>query len=106
MAWLLLIGAGLFEIGFTTCLRYADGFRHLGWSAGFMACAYASFALLDQATRTIPLGTAYAVWVGIGAVGTLAVGVVTGAETLGVARLLLVLLLVGCIVGLKLTGDH
>ncbi|RVT43921.1 DMT family transporter [Sphingobium algorifonticola] len=106
MAWLMLLGAGLFEVGFTTCLRYADGFRHLGWSAGFLVCAFISFSLLDQAARTIPLGTAYAIWVGIGAVGTLLVGVATGAESLGIVRLGLILLLVACIVGLKLTGDH
>lgn len=103
MAWLSLLGAGLFEVGFTTCLRYADGFRNWAWSAGFLLCAILSFTLLDKAIRTIPLGTAYAVWVGIGAAGTLLVGVASGQETLGVARMLLVAGLIACVVGLKLT---
>jgi quaternary ammonium compound-resistance protein SugE len=64
MAWLLLVLAGAFEVGFTTCLRYTDGFRNVGWVAGFFGCAGLSFFLLEQAARTIPLGTAYAVWVG------------------------------------------
>ena len=75
MAWLPLLAAGAFEIGFTTCMRYSDSFRNWPWTAGFMVCAFASFTLLDKAARTIPLGTAYAVWVGIGAAGTLLVGV-------------------------------
>jgi len=106
MAWLLLLAAGVFEIGFTTCMRNADSFRHVGWTAGFFACAWLSFTLLDKAAKTIPLGTAYAVWVGIGAVGTLAVGVITQEETLGLVRLALVLGLVACIAGLKLTGSQ
>lgn len=106
MPWIVLVTAGLFEVGFTTCMRYADGFKHVGWTAGFFACAFVSFTLLDKAAKTIPLGTAYAVWVGIGAVGTLAVGVIAQEETLGIARLLLILGLVACIAGLKLTGSH
>lgn len=102
MAWLILLLAGLFEVGFTTCMRYNDGFRHLGWNAGFLICAMLSFALLEQASRTIPLGTAYAVWVGIGAVGTLLVGVALGDETLSMVRFLLIAGLVGCVIGLKL----
>jgi quaternary ammonium compound-resistance protein SugE len=103
MAWLVLFLAGLCEIGFTTCLRFADNFRNLPWTAGFLVFASASFFLLDQAAKAIPLGTAYAVWVGIGAAGTLIVGVATGQEALGLARLMLLVLLVGSIIGLKLT---
>jgi quaternary ammonium compound-resistance protein SugE len=106
MAWLMLFAAGLFEIGFTTCMRYTDGFKNLGWNIGFFICAFTSFTLLEKAAKTIPLGTAYAVWVGIGAVGTLAVGVVTHEETLGLVRLMLIAGLVACIAGLKLTGSH
>ncbi len=102
MAWVLLVIAGLFEVGFTTCLRYSDGFKNLSWSAGFLICTYLSFTLLEKASRTIPLGTSYAVWVGIGAVGTVLVGVLTGEETISVVRILLLLGLVACIVGLKL----
>lgn len=103
MAWIYLLLAGACEIGFTTCLRYADGFRNIPWSLGFIVFATTSFLLLDRAAKTIPLGTAYAVWVGIGAAGTLLVGVATGQETLGLARLLLISGLVACIIGLKLT---
>lgn len=103
MAWLLLALAGLFEVGFTTCLRYADGFRNLGWNIGFFVCAFLSFGLLERAAKTIPLGTSYAVWVGIGAVGTVLVGVLTGEEPVGAVRILLLLGLLACIVGLKLT---
>lgn len=103
MAWIFLICAGLFEVGFTTCLRYADGFRHIGWTAGFFACTILSFTLLDKAAKTIPLGTSYAIWVGIGALGTVLVGVVTGEEPISAVRILLLLGLLACIVGLKLT---
>ena len=104
--WLTLVAAGLFEVGFTTCLRYADGFRNMAWTAGFIVCVILSFTLLDKAANAIPLGTAYAVWVGIGAVGTLAVGVATGDETLGLVRLALVIGLIGCVIGLKFAGQH
>lgn len=106
MAWALLVLAGLFEVGFTTCLRHADGFRNLGWNAGFFVCAFLSFGLLERAAKTIPLGTAYAVWVGIGAIGTVLVGVATGAETLTIIRGLLLMGLILCIVGLKLASGH
>lgn len=106
MAWLWLIAAGLFEVGFTTCLRYVNGFKNLAWSGGFLLCAVLSFSLLDMAARTIPLGTAYAVWVGIGAVGTVAAGVALGHESLGLAQGLLMAGLVACVVGLKLVSGH
>lgn len=102
MAWLLLLLAGAFEVGFTTCLRYTDGFRHMGWNVAFFLCAAVSFSLLEAAARTIPLGTAYAVWVGIGAAGTLAVGVALGEEALSLTRFVLIAGLVGCVIGLKL----
>jgi quaternary ammonium compound-resistance protein SugE len=102
VAWLLLVLAGVFEVGFTTCLRYTDGFRNIGWNAGFFVCAGLSFFLLEQAARTIPLGTAYAIWVGIGAAGTLLVGVALGEEALSPTRFLLIAGLVGCVIGLKL----
>lgn len=103
MAWIILVLAGLFEVGFTTCLRYTDGFKNVGWNIAFFVCASISFSLLEKASKTIPLGTSYAVWVGIGAVGTVLVGVVTGEEPINVVRILLLLGLVACIIGLKLT---
>jgi quaternary ammonium compound-resistance protein SugE len=103
MAWVWLILGGLFEVGFTTSLRHVDGFRNIGWTIAFLVSVTISMALLELAARTIPMGTAYAVWVGIGAVGTLLVGVAAGEEALGLVRILLILGLVACIVGLKLT---
>jgi quaternary ammonium compound-resistance protein SugE len=104
MAWLLLILGGLFEIGFTTCLRFVDGFRNLPWTLGFLVSATLSMLLLEYAARTIPMGTAYAVWGGIGAAGTVLVGIWWFAEPVTSIRLLLLLALIGCIVGLRLTA--
>jgi len=104
MAWAVLLLAGLFEVGFTTCLRLSDGFRHPWWSAGFFVSAGLSFFLLERAQRVIPLGTAYAVWVGIGAVGTAIVGIWLFREPLETARLVLLAVLVGSIIGLKLVS--
>lgn len=104
MPWLWLIAGGLFEVGFTTCLRQVDGFRSVPWTLGFLASAGASMVLLEVAARQIPMGTAYAVWGGIGALGTLAVGVIWYAESAAPVRLLLVLGIVACIAGLRLTA--
>ncbi len=101
---MLLILGGLFEIGFTTCLRFVDGFRNLPWTLGFLVSATLSMLLLEYAARTIPMGTAYAVWGGIGAAGTVLVGIWWFAEPVTSIRLLLLLALIGCIVGLRLTA--
>jgi quaternary ammonium compound-resistance protein SugE len=102
MAWLALILGGLFEVGFTTSLRFVDGFRNWPWVAAFLVSVTLSMALLEYASRTIPMGTAYAVWAGIGAAGTAVVGLVLFGEVASLPRLLLLAGLVGCIVGLKL----
>ena len=102
MAWIWLLLGGLGEVGFTTCLRLADGFRNIGWTAGFLASVTLSMGLLELASRSIPMGTAYAVWGGIGALGTLLVGVCFFDEPLGLVRVLLIVGLVGCIAGLRL----
>lgn len=104
MAWLILLAAGLFEVGFTTCLRLADGFRQPVWTAGFLVSAGLSFWLLERAQRDIPLGTAYAVWVGIGAAGTAIVGMLFFHETTDSVRLALLFVLVVTIIGLKLVS--
>ena len=70
MYWLILIAAGLFECGFTTCLKLSDGLSKLGWSVAFILLSIVSFGLLTLAAQKISLGTAYAVWTGIGAFGT------------------------------------
>lgn len=102
MAWLLLILGGLFEVGFTTALRFVDGFRNLPWTLAFLGSVTASMVLLQIAARSIPMGTAYAVWAGIGAVGTVIVGMAYFDEPATLIRLLLILVIVAAIAGLKL----
>ena len=104
MAWVWLLLGGLGEVGFTTFLRFVDGFRNLGWTLGFLASVTLSMGLLEVASRSIPMGTAYAVWGGIGALGTVAVGILFFQEPLGAVRLLLIVGLIGCIAGLKLVS--
>ena len=104
MAWVWLILGGLFEVGFTTSLRFVDGFRNVGWTIVFLVSVAISMALLELAARTIPMGTAYAVWGGIGAVGTVAVGILWFGEPVSTIRLLLILAIVAAIAGLRLTA--
>ena len=102
MAWFLLILGGVFEVGFTTALRFVDNFRNLPWTLAFLVSVTASMLLLQVAARTIPMGTAYAVWGGIGAVGTVIVGMAFFDEPATLIRLLLILAIVAAIAGLKL----
>lgn len=104
MAWFWLILGGLFEVGFTTSLRFVDGFRNIGWTLVFLVSVGISMALLEVASRTIPMGTAYAVWGGIGAIGTVVVGMIWFNEPSTTIRLLLILGIVAAIAGLKLTA--
>ena len=102
MAWFWLILGGLFEVGFTTSLRFVDGFRNLPWTLAFLVSVGISMALLELASRSIPMGTAYAVWGGIGAVGTVLVGIFFFTEPAGAVRIALIFGIVACIAGLKL----
>jgi quaternary ammonium compound-resistance protein SugE len=102
MAWLLLIIGGLFEVGFTTSLRFVDGFRNVPWTIAFLISVGISMALLEIAARSIPMGTAYAVWGGIGAVGTVLVGIMFFNEPAGLIRVLLIFVIVAAIAGLRL----
>ena len=104
MAWFYLILGGLFEIGFTTALRFVDGFRNLLWTLAFLVSVTISMALLELAARTIPMGTAYAVWGGIGALGTVVVGILWFDEPATLIRALLILTIVAAIAGLRLTA--
>lgn len=104
MAWALLILGGLFEVGFTTCLRFVDGFRNLPWTIGFLVSVTLSMGLLEVASRSIPMGTAYAVWGGIGAIGTVLVGIWFFGEANTPLRIALILGIVACIGGLKLVA--
>ncbi len=102
MAWVYLAFAGLLEIVWAIGLRYTQGFTRLWPSVGTVIAMIASFWLLSLALRALPLGTAYAVWTGIGAVGTVILGIALFGETASLVRVLCVLLIVGGIVGLKM----
>ncbi|MEO6580589.1 MAG: multidrug efflux SMR transporter [Sphingomicrobium sp.] len=102
MAWLLLIIGGCFEVGFTTALRFVDGFRNLPWTLTFLGSVSLSMGLLEYASRSIPMATAYAVWGGIGAVGTVVVGMLFFNEPATLIRLMLILTILVAIAGLKL----
>jgi quaternary ammonium compound-resistance protein SugE len=104
MAWFWLILGGLFEVGFTTSLRFVDGFRNLPWTLAFLVSVGLSMGLLEHAARSIPMGTAYAVWAGIGAIGTVLVGMLWFGEPATALRALLILGIVVCIAGLRLTS--
>src|SRR3954468_12026826 len=106
MAWIYLVIAGLFEVGFTTTLKLSDNFSNLKWSVGFFICISLSFYFLNQATQTISLGTAYAVWTGIGAAGTAIIGILYFNEPSEFWRLFFLLLLIGSIVGLKFVSQQ
>ena len=101
MHWLILIVAGLFEVGFTTCLSLSKNFTDWRWSVGFFICITLSFLLLNKAIQTIPMGTAYAVWTGIGAVGTVITGILFFKEPADFWRLFFIAALILSIVGLK-----
>ncbi len=104
MAWIILIIAGVFEIGFTTCLKLSDNFTNTKWSIGFVVCISMSFFMLNKAVQTIPMGTAYAVWTGIGAVGTVLVGIFLYKEPADFWRIFFIFLLIGSIIGLKVVA--
>ncbi|MBP8823967.1 MAG: multidrug efflux SMR transporter [Flavobacteriales bacterium] len=107
MNWFLLIVGGLFEVGFTTCLGKAKesaGPTALYWWAGFAVCLALSMYLLYRATLTLPIGTAYAVWTGIGAVGTALVGILLFKEPADFGRLFFMFTLIASIAGLKLVS--
>ncbi|MCC8359044.1 DMT family transporter [Salinimicrobium sediminilitoris] len=104
MNWFLLIIAGLFEVGFATCLgkaRETTGSTSLWWMAGFFVCLSVSMALLYKATQALPIGTAYAVWTGIGAFGTVLIGIFVFKEPVHFWRLFFLFTLIASIIGLK-----
>ena len=104
MSWLILVLAGLFEVGWAIGLKYTEGFTKFWptvWTVGAMAL---SLWLLGVAMKSLPVGTAYAVWVGVGAVGTAALGIVLFGEAATLARLASLGLIVAGIIGLKLAS--
>jgi quaternary ammonium compound-resistance protein SugE len=104
MNWILLIIAGLFEVGFATCLgkaRVATGTTATLWYSGFVICLIISMYLLIKVTQNLPIGTAYAVWTGIGAVGTVLVGIMLFKEPVDFWRIFFIATLIASIIGLK-----
>ncbi|MBO9540689.1 quaternary ammonium compound efflux SMR transporter SugE [bacterium] len=105
MAWIWLLIAGLSEIVWATGLKYTEGFSKLWPSVGTVVVMIASFVFLAQAMKQLPLGTAYTVWTGIGAVGTVLVGILLLGESKDPMRLLFVALIIAGILGVKMTGN-
>jgi quaternary ammonium compound-resistance protein SugE len=108
MAWTCLIIAGLLEIGWAIGLKYTEGFSRLWPSALTIGAMIASFALLSQALKTIPVGTGYAVWTGIGAAGTAIIGMAFLGESREVLRIVCIVLIIAGVLGLKFasTMEH
>jgi quaternary ammonium compound-resistance protein SugE len=104
MAWVVLLIAGLFEVGWAIGLKYTEGFTRVWPTVGTVAAMVASVGLLGLAMRSLPVGTAYAVWTGIGAVGTVTLGMLLFSEPATAGRLACVGLILAGIVGLKLTA--
>lgn len=106
MAWLILLVAGLFEVVWAYSMKLSEGFTRPGASSVTLVMMIASFALLSMAMKTIPLGTAYAIWTGIGAVGAFVVGIVVLGEQLSVARVCAVVLIAAGLVLMKISSTH
>ena len=106
MAWVFLACAGLLEVVWSSFLKLSEGFTKLGWSVATIAGMLASFYLLSQAMKTLPLGTSYAIWTGIGAVGSVVVGILIFKEPVTAARMFFTALLLTGIIGIKLTSGH
>src|SRR5690349_12821049 len=102
MAWVILTIAGVFEVGWAIGLKYTEGFTRLWPTVGTVLSMIISLWLLGVAMKSLPVGTAYSVWVGVGSVGTVALGIVLLGEPVNAARLISVALIIGSIVGLKL----
>ncbi|MDF9796496.1 quaternary ammonium compound-resistance protein SugE [Catalinimonas alkaloidigena] len=108
MNWILLIVAGLFEVGFAACLgkaKESEGAEMTYWYLGFIICLGISMFLLVKVSQVLPIGTAYAVWTGIGAVGTVVVGIIFFKEPVSFWRLLFLTTLISSIVGLKVVSS-
>ncbi len=104
MAWILLLIAGIMEVGWATCLKLSNGFSKMGYSALTIIGMLISFGFLAQAMKTLPLGTAYGIWTGIGALGAVIVGLVFFKEPVTAWRMFFAAMLLIGIVGLKFTS--
>lgn len=105
MNWVILIFAGLFEIGWAIGLKYTAGFTRFWPSIGTVLAMAVSLGLLGLAMKSLPVGTAYAIWVGVGAVGTAVLGIILFSEPANAGRLMSLALIIAGIIGLKLTSS-
>ncbi|MDA1261645.1 MAG: multidrug efflux SMR transporter [Planctomycetota bacterium] len=104
VAWITLFAAGCCEILATTCVKFSDGFRKAKWIAGFILTMGGSIFLMSIAVKVIPIGSAYAVWTGIGAAGTAAVGMIAFKESKKFLRIACLLLILSGVIGLRLSA--
>ena len=102
MPWVYLIVAGLFEVGFASTLKLTQGFTKLWPTLAFTVCIVLSFVFLNKTVKDLPIGTAYAVWTGIGAAGTAIIGILVYKEPVTALRMFFIVTLIGSIIGLKL----
>jgi quaternary ammonium compound-resistance protein SugE len=105
-SWLILILAGLFEVGFTTCMKLSAGFTQIKYTICFLFFTILSLFFLNKAIAQIPLGTAYAVWTGIGAFGTALIGIFFFKDPITLPRAIFLILLIGSILGLKFVSNE
>jgi quaternary ammonium compound-resistance protein SugE len=105
-AWTLLFLAGLFEIGFVACMKLSDGMTRLWWAAASLLLGLVSVLLLNLASKSIPIGTAYALWTGMGAVGAVAIGMIWFGDPTEWRRLFFLALLIGSLIGLRLVSPN
>ncbi|TYB54794.1 multidrug efflux SMR transporter [Nonomuraea sp. PA05] len=101
MAWIVLVLAGLFEVTMALSLKLSNGFTHLWWTLSFLATAVLSFGLLSYALKSLEVGTAYAVWTGVGAAGTALLGMIAMGDQVSPARLISIALILAGVIGLK-----
>ncbi|WP_336214682.1 DMT family transporter [Nonomuraea sp. LPB2021202275-12-8] len=106
MAWIILVLAGLAEVAMALSLKLSNGFTHVWWTVSFLATAVLSFGLLAYALKSLEVGPAYAVWTGIGAVGTAVLGMLAMGDEVSAARLISIALILAGVVGLNLAGSH
>ena len=104
MYWIILVIGGFFEIGFATCLKFSDNFTKLWWSIGFIITSTLSFIFLNWAIKEIPLGTAYAVWTGIGAIGITIVGIYIFKDPVSFWRIFFLFLIIVGVIGLRVSA--
>ncbi|WP_049571465.1 DMT family transporter [Nonomuraea sp. SBT364] len=106
MAWIVLVVAGLAEVAMALSLKLSNGVTHVWWSVSFLLTAILSFGLLAYALKSLEVGTAYAVWTGIGAVGTAVLGMLAMGDEVSAVRLISIGLILAGVVGLNLAGAH